>query len=215
MSDDNSGGEKGRVPVYPPFSGPTARSGGGALPSIDDFLDELPLIDEFVEDAVYEDAYYGAVDDEYDAGFDVEYGAELRLMDESLVSADRPREDIVSERDSIVSGEDHADGWGVSEWQSYDWSSLSSLGRQSADSVAADAEWGSTEWSSGTVHGAANVDSQSMGNSAGPTPQEVAWALDDIARRIRSGELLIDQFRGTPPEAAMAAVLAALLRTRG
>lgn len=212
---DGSGGERDRVSLYPPFSGPTARSGGGALPSIEDFLDELPLIDEFVQDAVYEDAYYGAVDDGYDAGFDHEYDAELRLMDESVAAADRPREDLVSQRDDIVPGEDPADGWGVSEWQSYDWSSLSSLGRQSSDRSLADAEWGSTEWSSGTVGGAGNIDNQSMGDSVGPTPQEVAWALDDIARRIRSGELLIDQFRGTPPEAAMAAVLAALLRTRG
>ena len=212
---DGSGEERNRVSVYPPFSGPTARSGGGALPSIEDFLDELPLIDEFVHDAVYEESYYGAVDDEYDAGFDVEYDAEQRLMNESVAAADRPHGDLVSQRDDIAPGVDPADGWGVSEWQSYDWSSLSSLGRQSADRSLADAEWGSTEWSSGTVGNAGNIDKQSMGDSAGPTPQEVAWALDDIARRIRSGELLIDQIRGTPPEAAMAAVLAALLRTRG
>jgi hypothetical protein len=42
----------------------------------------------------------------------------------------------------------------------------------------------------------------------------VARALDGIAQRIRSGELVIDQLSGTPPEAALAAALAALLRMR-
>ena len=44
---------------------------------------------------------------------------------------------------------------------------------------------------------------------------EIASALNDIADRIRSGELAIDNLHGTPPEAAMAAALAALMKMRG
>jgi 3-methyladenine DNA glycosylase/8-oxoguanine DNA glycosylase len=45
--------------------------------------------------------------------------------------------------------------------------------------------------------------------------EEVATALDEIARRIRSGELSLQEFRGTPPEAAIAALFAAFLRKKG
>ena len=49
----------------------------------------------------------------------------------------------------------------------------------------------------------------------GMSYHEIADALDGIARRIRSGELVIDNLRGTPPEAAMAAALAILLKMQG
>lgn len=103
------------------------------------------------------------------------------------------------------------EGWAVAAWQSYDWSGLASLGRQSAELIEAEASWSDAEWAQDAPSATA------MGNWAGvgPTASEVAAALDGIAVRIRSGELPIEQFRGMPPEAAMAAALAALLRLRG
>src|SRR6266446_1581776 len=88
-------------------------------------------------------------------------------------------------------------------WQSYDWSGIASLGAPAPEEVEAHAAWASTNWDSST------------GRSRGLPPYEVAAALDEIARRIRSGELSLAQFQGTPPEAAIAAVFAALLRTKG
>lgn len=52
-------------------------------------------------------------------------------------------------------------------------------------------------------------------SSPGPSAEEVAAALDGIARSIRSGELVIDNLNGMKPEAAMAAAIAAILRMRG
>ena len=96
-----------------------------------------------------------------------------------------------------------AEGWAVADWQSYDWGGIASLGAPPPEEVEARAAWSSTNWDSATVR------------SRGLAPYEVAAALDEIARRIRSGDLSLEQFQSTPPEAAIAALFAALLRTRG
>ncbi len=93
-----------------------------------------------------------------------------------------------------------SEGWAITGWQSYDWSTLASLGRDAGERAEADLSWGAIP--------PANA-------PAGPRADEVAAALDGIAQRIRSGELSIDQFRGMSPEAAMAAALAAMLSLRG
>lgn len=215
----HSGGDKKVASVYPPFSGTQAVPGGRTLPSIEDFLDDLPLIDAFAESPVLEDAYNAGFDDDYYEGFREDYDSEFPLLDESAAAeslSDYPLATRANfETGESVAEESVVDGWAVDDWQRYDWSSISSLGRQSADRAAADAEWGATEWISAGVEGSDDRQGKTFTSRPGPGPQEVAIALDDIARRIRSGELLIDQFGGSPPETAMAAVLAALLRTRG
>ena len=135
------------------------------LPLIEQFLDELPSIEDYVEDA--------------------QVFAEVAP---AQVAA-------LVEHDS--------EGWAISGWQSYDWHSLSHLGRPSGDRMTPGDAWNPEPWP------------VSIKADAGPSADEVAAALDDIAHRIRSGELPIDQFRSSPPEAAMAAVLAAMLRLRG
>lgn len=96
-----------------------------------------------------------------------------------------------------------SEGWAIDEWQSYDWHSLAHLGRPSNDRLTPEEAWSPEPWP------------VSITADPGPSADEVAAALDDIAQRIRSGELPIDQFRSSPPEAAMAAVIAAMLRLRG
>lgn len=221
-SDDRKGS------IYPPFFGPAAKARGESLPSIGLFLDELPLIDEFtetaaidtgfVETAFPEDQYYAGFDDDYGGGDAQEYDTGFPLVDETAGAGKDSGDYPLASPSETGPPEQGAEGWAAGEWQRYDWSSISSLGRQSADSVAADADWGTTEWSAeatGVFGDLPGLHARDTGGGARPTAHEVAVALDDIARRIRSGELLIDQFRGSPPEAAMAAVLAALLRTRG
>ena len=137
------------------------------LPSIDQFVDELPLIDEFLAESA-------------------------PPLERSPVSA--------QQSGALATDEE---GWAVADWQSYDWSGIASLGAPPPEEVEAHAAWSSTNWDSST------------GRSRGLPPYEVAAALDEIARRIRSGELSLAQFQGTPPEAAIAALFAALLRTRG
>jgi len=95
------------------------------------------------------------------------------------------------------------EGWAAADWQSYDWSGVASLGAPEPEAIEAHAAWTTTNWD------------PASGRQGGLPPFEIAAALDEMARRIRSGELSLEQFRGTPPEAAIAAVFAALLRTRG
>lgn len=180
---------------YAPFSGPDLRRRppsvieGAAdppsddLPPIEQFLDEFPSIDD----------YLAAVEPEFET-------PAVAVATEAPVSAS-PGHD--------------AEGWAVTEWQSYDWSGLAALGHDPATSAEAESNWNATQWSEEGGESAQLGDSLSFSGSAGAGAHEVATALDDIARRIRSGELAIDQFRGSPPEAAMAAALAALLRLRG
>lgn len=93
------------------------------------------------------------------------------------------------------------EGWAAADWQSYDWSRIASLGSPAPEAAEAHAAWTTTDWEPGR-------------QSASPA-HDVAAALEEIAHRIRSGDLSLEQFDGTPPEAAIAAVFAALLRTKG
>ena len=171
---------------FAPFVKPVAREdrpdlvpeGAADPPSFDDyppieqFLDELPSIDDYVLDEL------APVDVEEDAAFPAAVG-----------NRDEPTHD--------------SEGWAISGWQSYDWSGLAALARPLGDT--AESAWNAGDSRTGYSGGAAGTSDA----------EEVAQVLDDIAQRIRSGELPIDQFRTSPPEAAVAAALAAILRTRG
>ncbi len=126
---------------------------------------------------------------------------ELPAIEDYLDDASFPA-DVA--QDSIGSSIEHdSEGWAITGWQSFAWDSLASLGRPEGDRMTPEEAWSPEPWP-------VFLDADS-----GPTPDDVAAALDDIAQRIRSGELPIDQFRSSPPEAAMAAVIAAMLRLRG
>jgi len=130
-------------------------------------------------------------------------------------------DELPSIEDYLSPGAERDDAqWTMDDWQSYDWSALAALRRAGSGNAEADAAWESTSWTADQQ----DVQSSTAGDPedfaevrspGGPDADEVAAALDAIARRIRSGELPIDQFRGMPPEAAMAAALASLLKMRG
>jgi hypothetical protein len=88
------------------------------------------------------------------------------------------------------------EGWAAADWQSYDWRGAAALGTLPRETAEAQAAWSTTDW----------------GGEAGAG--EIAAALDLLAHRIRTGELSLERFRGSPPEAALAAAFAALLRNR-
>jgi hypothetical protein len=138
-----------------------------SLPPIDEFVDELPMIDEFLMDA----------------------------RAESRIGETEP----IARATGVWSDE----GWADADWQSYDWSRLASLGAPEPEAAEAHASWSSTDWG------------ESSSRATYLREDEVAAALDELARRIRSGELSLHQFRGSPPEAAIAAAFASLLRNRG
>jgi hypothetical protein len=173
---------------YPPFAVPGEKvtrvhEESPSLPSIDEFLDDLPSILDFT-----------MVDGVSD---------EVPVAEPEALAAFTPAP--------------MEDGWASESWQSFDWQSASALAERHSERDAASADWAGTSWD-------AEDDSESPGQFVSPGPEqpsrksaadEVASALDGIARRIRSGELVIEDLEGRPPEAAMAAALAILLRMRG
>jgi hypothetical protein len=214
---------------YPPFAHPRRGTPARpiqaveALPSIDEFLDELPSIDDFLEQDVplvvnaeeFEVAgqqYEGSAEDDLMADFEdsPEYADSADETDTSEldmggldVTSDQPR---LEKHNSPAQG---VNGWAAGDWQSYDWGSLAGLNRNAPISAAE--SWGETDWPLAED----TTSAPQTGRSVNPDADEIANALDGIARRIRSGELVIDNLHGIPPEAAMAAALAVLLRMRG
>jgi hypothetical protein len=148
-----------------------------SLPSIDRFVDDLPLIDEFL--------------------------LELNTPGPLSVDSGAPTKSAPTQGP----GEIDSEGWAAADWQSYDWSGLASLGAPEPEAAEAHASWLSTNWDSGRG-GRADSSMQLR-------EEEVAAALVEIARRIRSGELSLHKFRDSPPEAAIAAAFASLLQKRG
>jgi hypothetical protein len=94
-------------------------------------------------------------------------------------------------------------GWGVEDWQQYDWRGAATLG-EGVESQASN-EWATTNWDTGTPG------SRKKQSAA----QAIANALDQIAQQIREGDLTIPSQSGalTDP-GAIAATLAALLGVR-
>jgi hypothetical protein len=96
-------------------------------------------------------------------------------------------------------------GWGVEDWQQYDWRAAATLG-EGAESQASN-EWATTDW---------DVGRPAAGNDKKPSAaQALANALDQIAQQIREGDLTVPSPAGalTDP-GAIASTLAALLGVR-
>jgi hypothetical protein len=92
--------------------------------------------------------------------------------------------------------------WADTDWQQYDWRSLASLGEGAE--AAASTEWASTDWDA----------NKPRAKDVHPTAaQAIASALDQIAQRIRDGELAPMPGMPTDP-ATIAATLAAILGIR-
>jgi hypothetical protein len=173
-----------------------------ALPPIDNFLDSLPtrpgvrgaereeepLAEEYVgEDELPPVEHF--IDPLPDVGdFAADATGELRRH-ETHAPADTPIADA------------SATEWVETDWQQYDWRSAAALG-DTGDSEASTA-WAATDWDA----------SMPPAREPRPTPaQAIASALDQIAQRIRDGELPAPS--GTTDPKSIAATLAALLGIR-
>jgi hypothetical protein len=94
-------------------------------------------------------------------------------------------------------------GWGVDDWQRYDWRAAATLG-DGVESQASN-EWATTNWDVGTPGARKKLSAA----------QAVANALDQIAQQIREGGLTIPSQGGSLTDpGAIAATLAALLGVR-
>ncbi|MDP9203677.1 MAG: hypothetical protein M3P26_17375 [Gemmatimonadota bacterium] len=94
-------------------------------------------------------------------------------------------------------------GWIDTDWQHYDWRAAAALG-EPADEEASNA-WAATVWD-GTVPPARDLRQTAA--------HAIASALDEIAQRIRDGELAVPGSGAMTDPATIAATLAALLGVR-
>lgn len=92
--------------------------------------------------------------------------------------------------------------WGRNDWQSYDWGSAAKLGTAPPDAAAE--AWASTDWS----------EPGGSRESRRSAAEALAHALNQIAHRIRTGELRVPGPEMAKDDAAIAATLAALLGIR-
>jgi len=135
------------------------------LPSIDEFLDDTPAIEEFAP---------------------------------TISASNQPGREWPSWGGEAAASPAMS-GWAEDELQGFNWAGAAQLGALPPD-PAADA-WASTDWSEPR-------DSQRSRQSAA---EALAQALDQIARRIRAGELRLPGSETVRDDAAIAATLAALL----
>jgi len=97
-------------------------------------------------------------------------------------------------------GDALASGWADTDWQQYDWRAAAGL-RENGDTAASNA-WATTNWDA----------SLPRAKHDRPTAaQAIASALDEIAQRIRTGELAVPMPGSATDPATIAATLAALL----
>lgn len=162
----------GRFVLLPPYlhGRPPVSHAADILPSIDEYLDHSPPIEQFAPDAGQTSA-----DSEWPS-----WGGEAATAPAPAGSTE----------------------WGRDDWQGYDWNSASKLGSAPADEASA--AWASTDWNE-------PVGSRESRQSAA---EALARALDQIARRIRAGELRVPGPDAKQDDAAIAGTLAALLGIR-
>jgi hypothetical protein len=180
---------------------PAERHEASSLPPIQSFLassDALPFAKTTAEES-YENAA-------------LETDDELPPVEHFLDPLPSVGEFMASAAGGAASGEPDEDpfggapaaganptGWAEIDWQQYDWRSAAALG-ESSDPNASTA-WATTDWDAGPARP----------KEARPSAaQAFAAALDQIAKRIRDGELALPGSGGASDPAALASTLAAL-----
>ena len=149
---------------------------------------QIRSIDRYLE-AVTDDDELPPVDHFIDPLPSVEDFAGEGLADAAVAEGDTP-------------ATDPADGWAETDWQQYDWRSVAALGDTSETANEASNAWATTDW-----------DAEMPRKKTSPE-QDIASALDQIAQRIREGELPIPLPGAVSDPATIAATLAALFGIR-
>jgi hypothetical protein len=178
-----------------------------SLRSIDDFLDTSPSPVAAYGQDTSEDPYAAEFDDEPDELPPVEHFIdELPAVERFAPEVEGQRQGNGSagsggaESGGVGSGSEPSEaGWLETDWQHYDWRAAAALG--DAPNDEASSAWATTDWG-GTVPRA--------GDLRKTAAHAIATALDEIARRIREGDLAVPAGPMTDP-ATVAATLAALL----
>lgn len=90
--------------------------------------------------------------------------------------------------------------WTRQQLQAFDWKSAASLRAPSKVEPGSEHEWESTEWGE-------------LPSSVSDEARRIAEQLDQVATKIRNGEIAVDGQAPTP-ETAVAAALEALIKAR-
>jgi hypothetical protein len=114
-------------------------------------------------------------------------------------------DDFPDEAADIESQDRVESDWVETDWQRYDWKSVAALG--DAERAQADAanDWATTDW---------DVPSPQKAERTKTPADAIAVALDQIAQRIRTGDLSLPGGGSVADPATIAATLAALLGVR-
>ncbi len=96
------------------------------------------------------------------------------------------------------------DNWGSNALAGFDWRAAGDLGASPAAAPVAESAWSTTEWE----------DKRQPRRQTQTAGEAIAEALDQIARRIRSGELTVPGSEAATSDVAIATTLAALLGMR-
>ncbi|MDP9206407.1 MAG: hypothetical protein M3P12_13305 [Gemmatimonadota bacterium] len=165
-----------------------AQSDANVLRPIEDFLDSSPL---------HPATYQQGAEDLPDVGDFEEEPDELPPVEHFI----DPLPAVEQFAPTSAEGADPAEsGWVETDWQHYDWLAAAALG-ESGNAEASNA-WATTDWDATAPR------ARELRQTAA---HAIATALDEIAQRIRSGELAVPGRGAMTDPANIAATLATLL----
>ena len=173
------------------------------LRPIEDFLDAPPPAAPAYQPAVEALPDVADFEDEADELPPVEHFLDSLPDVDEFVSAAEP-----GSMGNVTAGENAAaahapdtgeSGWGETDWQHYDWRAAAALGETANEEASS--EWAATDWDGGVPR------AREIRKSAA---HKIATALDEIAQRIRAGEVVAPG-NGALDPTNIAATLAALL----
>jgi hypothetical protein len=176
------------------------------LRPIEDFLDTSPEVASYNQDTS-EDAYATEFDEEPDELPPVEHFIdELPAVDhfapesEGASQGNGAGASGALEASRAQRPEPFDSGWLETEWQHFDWRAAAALGETANDEAST--AWAATDWG-GTV--------PKTGDLRQTAADAIATALDEIAKRIREGDLAVPGSGPMADPSTIAATLAALL----
>lgn len=194
-----------RLAVAPPTPPPEViRGSEEKLPRIEEFLqiEAAPVqsISAYIEDSPSADF------DELEELPPVEHFLDPlppveRFTNDEFPASYRDSTSSANPGSEATSGGDDSE-WLEADWQNYDWRAAAALGETGV--AEASNAWAETDW-----------DAAAPRRNTPPTPaQAIASALDQIAQRIRDGELMVPSPTTMTDPATLAATVAALLGIR-
>ena len=124
----------------------------------------------------------------------------------SIAAADTYARENFPDEAADVHSHNRADSdWVETDWQRYDWQSVAALGDAERAQAEAASDWATTDW---------NEPSPRKADRTKTPADAIAVALDQIAERLRNGDLGLPGGGSIADPATIAATLAAFLGVR-